>query len=173
MKVTDEMVDRFLGWKLPEDFHPDNVEAYVDAGMAMARKIFEKRGNHSEVHLNEGELAGFLSIAISNGVSATTEQWHKIADERAAEIVRLLEREVSAISEKQPTKYILPPADANGKRPRLFYWEDAEDCWCPAEGLEVDNIISVDLFLSDGGIEEIRFKRQDMTDAEFDAIPEG
>lgn len=23
MKVTDEMVTRFLGWKLPEDFHPD------------------------------------------------------------------------------------------------------------------------------------------------------
>jgi hypothetical protein len=23
MKVTDEMVMRFLGWKLPEDFHPD------------------------------------------------------------------------------------------------------------------------------------------------------
>ena len=23
MKVTDEMVNRFLGWKLPEDFHPD------------------------------------------------------------------------------------------------------------------------------------------------------
>lgn len=23
MKVTDKMVDRFLSWKLPEDFHPD------------------------------------------------------------------------------------------------------------------------------------------------------
>lgn len=23
MKVTDEMVSRFLSWKLPEDFHPD------------------------------------------------------------------------------------------------------------------------------------------------------
>lgn len=69
--------------------------------------------------------------------------------------------------------YIPPPADANGKRPRLFYWEDAEDCWCPAEGLEVDNIISVDRFVRDGDIEEIRFKREDMTDAEFAAIPEG
>ena len=47
-----------------------NGEPYVDAGMAMARKIFEKRGNHTEVHLNEGELAGFLAIAISNGVAA-------------------------------------------------------------------------------------------------------
>ena len=24
MKVTDEMVSRFLCWKLPEDFYPDN-----------------------------------------------------------------------------------------------------------------------------------------------------
>lgn len=23
MKVTEEMVSRFLSWKLPEDFHPD------------------------------------------------------------------------------------------------------------------------------------------------------
>lgn len=65
------------------------------------------------------------------------------------------------------------PADPNAKRPRLLYWEDAEDAWCPADGLEVDNIISTDLFLADGDIEEIRFKRQDMTDAEFAAIPEG
>lgn len=66
-----------------------------------------------------------------------------------------------------------PPRDPNVKYPRLFYWEDAEDCWCPAEGLEVDNIISTDLFFKDGDIEEIRFKREDMTDAEFEAIPEG
>jgi hypothetical protein len=68
---------------------------------------------------------------------------------------------------------ILPPAGANGKRPRLFYWEETEDCWCPAEGLEVANIIDVDIFLHDGEELEVRFKRQDMTDAEHDAIPEG
>lgn len=66
-----------------------------------------------------------------------------------------------------------PPRDPNVKYPRLFYWEDAEDCWCPAEGLEVDNIISTDSFFSAGEINEIRFKREDMTDAEFEAIPEG
>lgn len=70
-------------------------------------------------------------------------------------------------------EFILPAPDANGKRQRLFYWEDTEDAWCPADGLEVDNIISTDSFLRDGDILEIRFKRQDMTDAEFDAIPEG
>ena len=71
------------------------------------------------------------------------------------------------------SKYHLPPKDANGKRPRLFYYEEAEDAWCPAEGLEVDNILGVDLFLADGEVIEIEFKRQDMTDEEFDAIPEG
>lgn len=58
------------------------------------------------------------------------------------------------------------------KKPRLFYWEDAEDAWCPAEGLEVENIIGTDLFMSDGEIIKIKFKRMDMTDAEFEAIPE-
>lgn len=75
----------------------------------------------------------------------------------------------SATAESEP----LPQKDANGKRPRLFYWEDAEDCWCPAEGLLVNDIIGVDLFSRSGDVEEIRFKREDMTDEEHDAIPEG
>lgn len=69
----------------------------------------------------------------------------------------------------------LAPKDANGKRPRLFYFEDAEGCWCPADGydLAVENIIDVDSFMSDGEVIAIEFKRQDMTDEEHAAIPEG
>jgi hypothetical protein len=46
MKVTDEMVNRFLSWKLPEDFHPDagisfsplfNVEYNAKLGIPPAR----------------------------------------------------------------------------------------------------------------------------------------
>ena len=58
------------------------------------------------------------------------------------------------------------------KKPRLFYYEEAESAWCPAEGLTVDNILSTDLFMSDGEVIEIQFKRVDMTDAEFEKIPE-
>lgn len=81
------------------------------------------------------------------------------------------EAALSAIAEKSP----LAPADANGKRPRLFYFEEAEGCWCPADGYEltVANIIDAESFLSDGEVIEIQFKRQDMTDAEHDAIEEG
>lgn len=68
---------------------------------------------------------------------------------------------------------ILPPMDANGKRARLFYWEETEDAWCPAEGLEVENIIDHQYFVDDGEVLEVRFKIQFMTDAEFAAIPEG
>ena len=64
------------------------------------------------------------------------------------------------------------PRCQHAKTPRLFYYEEAEDCWCPAEGLLVENIIDVDLFFSDGDTHEIRFKREDMTDAEFAAIPD-
>lgn len=35
MKVTDEMVDRFLRWKLPENFHPDSYITF-DAERAKA-----------------------------------------------------------------------------------------------------------------------------------------
>lgn len=62
--------------------------------------------------------------------------------------------------------------NAQQKKPRLFYYEDAEDCWAPADGLELDNILG-DTHLTDEGEEvEIRFKRIDMTDAEFEALPE-
>lgn len=62
-------------------------------------------------------------------------------------------------------------ADVSEKRPRLFYWEDAEDCWCPVADLTVADIVSVD-FIAPGGEITIRFRRIDMTDDEFAAIPE-
>ena len=58
------------------------------------------------------------------------------------------------------------------KKPRMFYWEDAEDCWCPVEGLEIENIIGDATMYEDGEVQEFRFKRIDMTDAEFNALPE-
>lgn len=35
--------------------------------MQLARRLFEKRGNHSEVHLSEVELAALLAIAFQRG----------------------------------------------------------------------------------------------------------
>lgn len=86
---------------------------------------------------------------------------------------RALEEIEQLKSAAKAPRYTLPAADVNGKRPRLFYYEEAENAWCPAEGLEVDNIIGIDLFLRDGDGISIEFKRQDMTDAEFEALPEG
>ncbi|HDH53516.1 MAG TPA: hypothetical protein ENH24_03415 [Nitrospirae bacterium] len=65
------------------------------------------------------------------------------------------------------------------KKPRLFYWKDAEDAWCPAEGLNLSDIVSLDIFVEGEEI-EIRFKRLDMydlntenlTDDEYDNLPE-
>jgi hypothetical protein len=61
--------------------------------------------------------------------------------------------------------------DIESKKPRLFYWEDAVDAWIPAPD-EVDNILCLDGFDEDGEIIEIRFKRIDMTDFEYDHLPE-
>lgn len=57
------------------------------------------------------------------------------------------------------------------KTPRLFYWEDAEDAWCPVPD-RIDEIITVEGFMDDGEEVEIRFKCVFMTDEEFAAIPE-
>lgn len=57
------------------------------------------------------------------------------------------------------------------KTPRLFYYEEAENSWCPADGWTPDNVID-DNMLEDGEVCEVRFKRVDMTDEEFEALPE-
>lgn len=62
------------------------------------------------------------------------------------------------------------PLDANGKRPYLFYYEDAQTCWAPVPDL-LENVISTDN-LADGETMEIEFKRTDMTPEEFKNIPE-
>ena len=52
------------------------------------------------------------------------------------------------------------------KRPRLFYYEEAENCWAPVPE-NVEEILDVSLFMHHDDTMEIRFKRYDMTDEEF------
>jgi len=59
--------------------------------------------------------------------------------------------------------------DKDIKKPRLFYREDACDCWTPVTE-KVEDMISLDLF-EDGEEIEYRFRRFDMTDQEFADIP--
>lgn len=56
------------------------------------------------------------------------------------------------------------------KFPTMWYFEETFNAWCPAP----DDIGSVlDVFcLEEGEQMEIKFKRQDITDEEYDAIPE-
>lgn len=57
------------------------------------------------------------------------------------------------------------------KKPRLFYMEEAVGAWIPAPD-HIDNIFDVNDLL-DGEEFGIQFKRFDMTDEEFDSLPEG
>lgn len=57
------------------------------------------------------------------------------------------------------------------KKPRLFYYEEAVCGFIPVPEF-VEHITEVDNFLSDGDEETITFKRIDMTDEEFDNLPE-
>ena len=36
----------------------------VAVGMSLARQVFEKRGNHSEAHLKESEIAAIVALGI-------------------------------------------------------------------------------------------------------------
>jgi hypothetical protein len=58
------------------------------------------------------------------------------------------------------------------KKPRLFYWEEAEDYWVPIELQHIDAILNLEDMDNDVEL-TLTFKRVDMTDEEFDAIPEG
>ena len=64
------------------------------------------------------------------------------------------------------------PKFATEKRPRLFYFEEAEDCWAPWP-TSADNYAMTYLdCLDDGDDMEISFRRKDMTDKEFTEIPD-
>lgn len=56
------------------------------------------------------------------------------------------------------------------KKPRLFEYSEGEDCWLPASESAAD-IVSLDELL-DGEEVSVRFKRIDMTDDEFNSMPE-
>lgn len=40
----------------------------LEIGRQLARKVFEKRGNHTEAHLSEMELAAICSLAAQGGM---------------------------------------------------------------------------------------------------------
>jgi hypothetical protein len=61
--------------------------------------------------------------------------------------------------------------DIEGKKPRLFYYEDAVDAWIPAPE-QIEDILDIDSFSFDEEVIKIRFKRFDMTDHELDNLPE-
>lgn len=57
------------------------------------------------------------------------------------------------------------------KKPRLFYYEEGVDSWCPVPE-NIESIIGVENFCEDKEVIEIKFRRFDMTDEEFDNLPE-
>lgn len=57
------------------------------------------------------------------------------------------------------------------KFPRMFYYEEAINAYCPCDFGVIETVASVDQ-LEDGEEMEIRFKRFDMTDKEFSEMPE-
>jgi hypothetical protein len=63
------------------------------------------------------------------------------------------------------------PLHKSEKHPRLFYFEEAENCWAPVPD-NVNGILSTESFFADGDVIEIEFKRGDMTDEQFYNLPD-
>ena len=53
-----------------EQFSETTQALSVEAGMRIARRFFEKRGNHAEAHVGEVEFAGMTAIAWALGFEA-------------------------------------------------------------------------------------------------------
>ncbi len=67
-----------------------------------------------------------------------------------------------------------PPQVNEEKKPHLFYFEDAVNAWVPVP-VETEKAILAEFWdgcLDEGDEIELQIRRHDMTDAEFDAIPE-
>jgi hypothetical protein len=50
----------------------DTSDTAVTIGMRLGRRLFQTRGNHSEVHLSEMELAALLALAAQAGIDLHT-----------------------------------------------------------------------------------------------------
>lgn len=63
------------------------------------------------------------------------------------------------------------PLYATEKYPRLFYYDEGIDAWCPAHN-DLDIIVGGPSQLVTGEIVEIQFVRRDMTDKEYFELPQ-
>lgn len=59
------------------------TDTAVEAGMRLARRFFQKRGNHSEAHLSEKELAGLMALAFNMGAETADKVIHDATEEVA------------------------------------------------------------------------------------------
>jgi len=57
------------------------------------------------------------------------------------------------------------------KIPRLFYYEETVNAWCPAPE-KIENIVDLSMLADGEECDSVRFMRQDMTDEEFENMPE-
>ena len=125
--------------------------------------------NKNKTELIESALRNFCEAFTNRGETTSLKEWtDRMRKAHADALEALVGREPYAEPLPQTQSPVL-----GEKKPRLFYWEEAEDAWCPAKGLKVEDILTTDLFMRDGDIIKVHFRRTDMTDAEFKSIPEG
>lgn len=78
--------------------------------------------------------------------------------------------ELDVVTARDKRHHPACPLHKTEKHPRLFYYEEAENCWSPAPD-RVEQIVSLDNFSDRDDRIEISFRRCDMTDYEFYNLP--
>jgi hypothetical protein len=83
-------------------------------GTQMARRLFAKRGNHSEIHVSELQLAAMLTIACQTGAA---HQARKTLVEKAAapdllSVAKKAAAALMAVTEDCPAPSLLPELHA-------------------------------------------------------------
>jgi hypothetical protein len=68
-----------------------NADLPVDVGSELARQFFQKRGNHSEAHLSEAELAALIALGIERAADAKAMDVQAEAASSAAAYLKVLE----------------------------------------------------------------------------------
>ena len=85
-----------------------NQEGAIAVAAALARQLFQKRGNHSEVHLSEGETAAVIALGIERAADA----------ENVRRAVALASAELRSKRSGQHALHVLSFGDAKVQRLR-------------------------------------------------------
>jgi len=145
---------QYCFWPCPQTiFNPDclnHINGFIAELMAERKRMKDRSGQADVCDVRRCRVCGCTDDDCHQCIEKTGQPCHRVEDDLCSACVT---------------------ADDGTKKPRLFYFEEGVDAWIPAPDNR-ENIVDLDIFSGSGEIIEIQFKRIDMTDTEFNNLPE-